>query len=55
MDEPNDHVVFTNLILGNYYLDTFFGGFVVDPSPHAKNRNMNLFIAFRLLGPNITY
>jgi hypothetical protein len=36
LEEGNEPIIFTDSILGNYYVDNFLGNFPIDVSPYAK-------------------
>jgi hypothetical protein len=37
LEAPNEPVMFINMILGNYFFDTFFRDFLADESPVPYN------------------
>ena len=37
LEAPNEPVMFINMILGNYFFDTFFEGFPMEESPIPDN------------------
>ena len=45
-------MVFTNLILHNYCLDTFVGDFIIDPSPHAETNTQFELHYTKIVEPN---
>ena len=53
LDKSNELVVFINSILGKYYLDTYFGDFIVNLSPHAEtNKQSKLLHYTQIVEPN---
>jgi hypothetical protein len=37
LNDPNEPIMFNHLILRNYSLDTFFGDYTSETSPHARS------------------